>query len=38
MVARAESAEVVPDLLRRINAAFANTSAEVRAELNVPFR
>ena len=35
---RAESAEVVPDLLRRINAAFANTSAEVRAETERAFQ
>ena len=35
---RAENAEVVPDLLRRINAAFANTSAEVRAETERAFQ
>jgi putative ABC transport system permease protein len=35
---RAEKAEVVPDLLRRINAAFANTSAEVRAETERAFQ
>ena len=30
--------QVVPDLLRRINAAFANTSAEVRAETERAFQ
>lgn len=35
---RAENAEVVPDLINRINAAFANTSAEVRAETERAFQ
>ncbi|MGA7213067.1 MAG: FtsX-like permease family protein [Terrimicrobiaceae bacterium] len=35
---KAENAEVVPDLLRRINAAFASTSAEVRAETERAFQ
>ena len=35
---KAENAEVVPNLLRRINAAFANTSAEVRAETERAFQ
>lgn len=35
---RAENAEVVPDLLHRINAAFANTAAEVRAETERAFQ
>lgn len=35
---RADNAEVVPDLINRINAAFANTSAEVRAETERAFQ
>jgi putative ABC transport system permease protein len=35
---RAENAEVVPELLNNINAAFANTSAEVRAETERAFQ
>ncbi len=35
---RAADAEGVPDLLNRINAAFANTSAEVRAETERAFQ
>lgn len=35
---RAENAEVVPSLLNNINAAFANTSAEVRAETERAFQ
>lgn len=35
---RAESADVVPDLIQRIEAAFANTSAEVRAETERAFQ
>jgi putative ABC transport system permease protein len=36
--ARAESAEVVPDVIRAINAAFANSAAEVRAETERAFQ
>jgi putative ABC transport system permease protein len=35
---KAENAAVVPDLLRRINAEFASTSAEVRAETERAFQ
>lgn len=35
---RAENAAVVPELLTRINTAFANTSAEVRAETERAFQ
>ena len=35
---KAENAGVVPDLLRRINAEFASTSAEVRAETERAFQ
>jgi putative ABC transport system permease protein len=36
--ARAASAEAVPEVIRAINAAFANTSAEVRAETERAFQ